>query len=415
MSSKAVFLTLGLLLAIGGLVAVAGILDHDTNPTPPAPSPGGGDPQIPDMAAEPSLKFRASTEGLPLGGEWRGGPVVTDLNGDGHLDIVCCVRKGDGLFAYLGDGKGGFTESIEGFPRNLGYGGSSVADFNADGIPDIAFSTHGAPIQVFLGSKEGKWTLATEGITNQEIMTDLATGDVDNDGDQDIIALAWSEGGLVLFTNKGDCTWETRTLFPDEKNIFGKELQIADVDNDGNLDVVTTFFGPKVFFGNGKAEFENRSLGLPVPLTGGVFQGVATTDLDGDGKLEVGCVSMALAEERLLGIGVFRLTEKGSWASISEGLPRGDHYYAIDFADMNHDGNIDLIASGVTNRVEIFPGKDDGTWGAGITIPESSKRAVLGVGDFNHDGRNDLLEVYSFRPGGVRVWLQEPTLQARPQ
>jgi hypothetical protein len=424
MKSKAVLVLIGL-GAVVALVSVAGILELGSSSKGPDPTVTPVNTVTTSTSTSTTTKnttskppapltFKMVTEGLPIGGEWRGIPAVADLDGNGAPDIVCSVRKGDGLYILLGDGNGGFREAMEGIPRNLGYGGSAIADFNGDGRPDIVFSTHGTPVQVFLAKEDGTWSRAQTGLANSDIMTDVDAGDIDGDGDMDIVALAWSEGALQLFRNNGDATFTTVPLFPEDRRIFGKELKLDDVDGDGKLDIVATYYGPKVFLGDGKGGFTSCSKGLPVPLTGGVFQGLDTADLDGDGKKELVVVSMAIAEERLTGLGVFQLGSDGVWAERSEGLPRGDHYNAVRFADLDRDGMVDIVASGSQRKVEIFLGRPGMSWATGFTVPESSKRAVVEVADFNRDGLPDILEIYAFRPGGVRIWLQQPKKVATP-
>lgn len=358
----------------------------------------------------PKAPYVAVTEGLPSGGEWRGRPAIADLNGDGHLDIVCSVRKGDGLFAFLNDGKGTrFKEAIQGFPRNAGYGGSAVADFDKDGFADIVFSTHGAPIQVYAGNGKGAWRRHTKGLANVEIATDVAVGDADKDGDVDVISVAWASGGLWYHENEKGETWKSRQVFPEDKDMFGKAVEMVDVDGDSNLDVVATYFGPRVFLGDGKGGFakpDASSRGLAQPLTGGVFLGLATCDIDRDGKVEIIASSMAI--EGLAGLYVYKWNEaEKAWADFGTGLPKGETIHGFDAGDLDRDGCADLVLSS-ERGVLVYYGDGKGGFGRAESLDGSSKTAEIVIADMNGDGLGDVLEVYCYRPGGVRLWLRQP-------
>jgi len=384
--------------ASGGSPEKKGPLPVDGRPAPPPPPP------------LPPAPYVAVTEGLPSGGEWRGRPAIADLNGDGKLDIVCSVRKGDGLFAFLNDGKGRrFNEAIQGFPRNAGYGGSDVADFDKDGFPDIVFSTHGAPIQVYAGNGKGGWRRHSKGLGNVEIATDVATGDVDEDGDVDVVSVAWASGGLWLHLNEKGESWKSSQVFPADQDMFGKAIELVDVNGDGHLDVVATYFGAKVFLGDGKGGFassEATSRGLAQPLTGGVFLGLAVRDVDGDKKPEILASSMAI--EGLSGFYVYKWDDAAKkWSEIGDGLPKNETIHGFDVGDLDKDGKQDVVLSS-ERGVLAYYGDGKGAFSRGESVEGSSKTAEVAIADFDGDGTGDILEVYCYRPGGVRVWLRQP-------
>ncbi len=400
-------------IGVVALVVVMGFVYFGTDGRGESTNGGTGKPSGAGTESPPALPkapYDPVTEGLPLGGEWRGRPALADLDGDGSIDIVCSVRKGDGLFALLNAGRGlRWRESIAGLPRNAGYGGSAVADFDKDGKNDIVFSTHGAPIQVYAGDGKGGWRRHTKGLANVEIATDIAIGDVDHDGDVDIVSIAWASGGLWQFTNKDGKEWSSRQIFPKDKDMFGKAIELADMDGDSHLDVVATYFGPRVFKGDGKGGFaapEPTSHGLVQPLTGGVFLGLCVRDFDGDGLPEIVATSMAI--EGLTGLYVYKYDPaKSEWFETGKGLPRGETFHGADAGDLDADGNADLVLSS-ERGVLIYYGDGKGNFGRGEMLYDSSKTAEIAIGDLNGDGLGDILEVYCYRPGGVRVWLRQP-------
>ena len=76
-----------------------------------------------EVPPAPSLSPRSLSAGLPTEGQWRGNPVLHDLDGDGHLDLVASIRRvdqstpGEGIFVWRGDGLGDWTPWIDGLRR----------------------------------------------------------------------------------------------------------------------------------------------------------------------------------------------------------------------------------------------------------------------------------------------------------
>ena len=78
--------------------------------------------------------------------------ILADVNGDGNLDLVVGQVSVGGVVVYLGDGKGGFTQS-QGLADVLAAPGAvMVADLNGDGIPDIGLMEAGT-LGIFLGKR----------------------------------------------------------------------------------------------------------------------------------------------------------------------------------------------------------------------------------------------------------------------
>ncbi len=349
------------------------------------------------------IEFVDASVGLPSGGEWRGRPAAGDLDGDGSLDIVCSIRKGDGLHVFYGDGRGNWTERETPFPENLGYGGSDIADFNGDGLLDIVFATHGAPAQMYFGDGRGTWKRAENGPENQQILQDVAAADFDSDGATDVVAIGWAHGGIVLAFGSAGGTFRTTDPFPGDDESFGHEVLTGDVDADGRADFIVTMGGPRVFLGDGKGKFRSASRGLPVPPTKGTNFGIAVGDVTGDGTLEVAVCFTAM--EGMRGLAVYDRQENGAWTSISAGLPERVSFSDAEFADFDSDGFLDLAAY-TEDNVLIWRGNGGKTWTPAGRVANLGRSGDLTVGDANGDGSPDLITVFRHGVSGVRAFLK---------
>ncbi len=146
-------------------------------------------------ASGKTVHFRESSSGLPTGGSWRNSLAVADMNEDGCPDLITPPeRKGSNIpVIFLGDCKGNWKYWAEAkFPQALDYGSVATADFNKDGHVDLVFAVHLRGLFVFLGDGKGHFTDASEGLPRDFPTRRVVVADLDHDGYPDIAAA--SEG-----------------------------------------------------------------------------------------------------------------------------------------------------------------------------------------------------------------------------
>ena len=227
---------------------------------------------------------------LPSDGSYAstGEVAVADLNRDGHLDLILAYLYPAHLRVFLGDGQAGFSVgSSSDVPGTIAYGPLATADFDGDGILDVALSLYYAQnLLVFRGDGAGglgpavSYPLPQYGGSHG-----LAAGDLNGDGRPD---LAVAHDGLTVLFNDG------QGHFPAFRSLVASyrfwSVTIADVTGDGRTDVLAT--GEEWFDQTGGAMLVFRGtasevLGAPTgTLFGGRLEGVATSDFDGDGRLD---------------------------------------------------------------------------------------------------------------------------------
>ena len=166
------------------------------------------------------------------------GLAVADFDHDGTLDIV----NGQNWYANLG-GKGLVLEKrpIVPFPvANLQAPGdsplTSVGDLDGDGDPDIAMCSHFGPDLIWAENADGgggKWTrhdiaLGKSGLHGLRAM------DFDNDGDKDLYA-GENIGKQFIYENDGKGKFTEHMIF---SVAYGHQAQAGDVDGDGDLDII---------------------------------------------------------------------------------------------------------------------------------------------------------------------------------
>ena len=182
-----------------------------------------------------------------------------DYDGDGRPDLWTLYAQGDEQIAvYLNGGKGNFAKKILlRFPPSYGSGSFELVDFNKDGKLDILYANgdngdktyalkpyHG--IRIFIN--KGKDKFEEEFFFPLDGATQALARDFDQDGDLDIAALAFFPDftldpvrSFVYLENKGNNAFTPRT-FPDPNRGRWLTMDAADVDQDGDLDILLGSF-----------------------------------------------------------------------------------------------------------------------------------------------------------------------------
>ena len=204
-----------------------------------------------------TITFTQSSTGLPQSGSWRNTLAVADMNEDGFPDIVTpAARKGDGSpYIFLGDGKGGWRLWREvTWPHTIDYGGVAVGDFIKDKHVDIVFGVHLNGVYVFLGDGKGHFTESSEGLPRDFPTRRVAVADVDGDGYDDILAStegpsavdennpnAKVYGRLRAYVNrKKGMAWEGINVTDPELFIGGDWLSIGNFNSDRYPDLIAS-------------------------------------------------------------------------------------------------------------------------------------------------------------------------------
>ncbi len=205
------------------------------------------------------LGFEDVTEsvGFPL--DVHGLGVATgDLNSDGFTDVF--IAGSNRLFV---GSAGGLTEAVGAIPEWETYGpeddvaGAAIADVNRDGYPDLLIGHHfnstlsrgsEVPVRLYLNSGD-PGTVSFEDVTDASGLPGLSTkaphvelADVDNDGWLDVVTSASAHGGTVpaIFRNEGLVNGVPTFATPDGLGSaqYWVTAPMADVDRDGRLDML---------------------------------------------------------------------------------------------------------------------------------------------------------------------------------
>ena len=175
---------------------------------------------------------------------------ICDIDGDGDLDILTTNNAIVGTAslrtrAYVNDGSGLFTDATAALlPNDTRYNEAlDVGDIDIDGDTDIVIASDHQN-SVFIQKADHTFEDGTVGRVQANAFTprDTKLGDMNGDGYADILILGDSRASLLL--NDGHGVFRDSSLrLPDYKSVpalkGGTRIELADIDGDGALDIVT--------------------------------------------------------------------------------------------------------------------------------------------------------------------------------
>jgi hypothetical protein len=212
-----------------------------------------------------------------------------DFNGDGIPDLAVVNTTADIVTILLGNGDGTFTTSTAA-TSSTGVNPVciSVADFNGDGIPDLAVGNSpsgggSGSLTILLGNGDGSFTAAASPATPTGVNS-IAVADFDGDGDEDI---AVANGAvLTLLKGNGNGTFASSTITPEAGSFISSFIVTGDFNGDGKVDLAFAGYN-FLLLGNGNGTFTVVPLEMPFGVAPPSVQITAGADFNGDGMTDL--------------------------------------------------------------------------------------------------------------------------------
>ena len=345
------------------------------------------------------------------GRQWR----IADFNNDGHSDIIYigvikpnniidinnnpmmvngrwCPNNNDCTGTYrepalfLGDADGNLTYSSwllvdnREIPGLEGPNQILIADYNNDGVMDMYYADtgvggiHGQVNSYFLSQPDGTWLESSDTHLSHSnfVVWDhgAATGDIDNDGDMDIVITelnSWGRGTSFW------CLMNDGAGFLKKRKCGGVDsfgLELADMDGDGDLDALVGGHEKEyssnaitgIVWNDGKGYFPSYNV-TPLAQYKKKYSGIpeiSASDLDNDGDLDiivsrVGEYYVGTAIQIIENLGNKKFKDHGlielliapdDFKTKSEGHIWNSYIDSIVFRDLDNDGDMDVYLAG---------------------------------------------------------------------
>ena len=278
----------------------------------------------------------------------------------------------------------------------------ALGDINGDGYLDIVIGAENADSNGLVWYEYPLWTKHPVG--SGEFTTDGQTGDVDGDGDLDIIISNFKhnspENGIYWYENPGNLSanlWMVHKI----GSGYGHDVEIGDIDGDGDLDVVTCDKNKIVLW-----QQMNPIFWISRTLLMKKGEGITLADIDGDGDLDVVFSGLWLEAPENIG--------SDPWIQhiIDNTWPNAAR---TKVADINEDGRLDVILSvsegiGPVAWFEAPADPKTGLWTKHLIESNELEGAhSLQVADMDNDGDFDVVtaEMHTSLQKRIIVYINE--------
>lgn len=391
-----------------------------------------GDNNVTIMLGNGDGSFQSTTPSTLL----QSGPVAVataDFNGDGKLDAVIVSLTNGTLSVLIGSGNGSFLTPVAYSTGTCANGAPcnpqavAVGDLNRDGFPDLAVvnapASSNGNVSVLFNNGDGTFG-SPVAYSVATFPTAVAIADFNGDGLPDLAVGDSGDGNIYIFLNTGSGVFGTPQTFPAGYptaiavgNLFGHSngtLDLAVAEGAGNSVDVLEGNGNGTFGAAVPYSVATTSVTNPSPVA------VAIGDFNGDGFPD-----LATADNRSNTVSVLlnSASHPGTFGTATT-FATGITPTSIAAGDLNGDGLTDLavgVTSSVVDSVSALFGNGDGTFqthidhatgfNAGPTTGTIAEPVALG--DFTGSGSLDVF-AGDYTYDLVDVFLNTPVIAISP-
>jgi hypothetical protein len=326
---------------------------------------------------------------------------LADVDGDGDLDLVAGDRS-QANSLYLNNGTGDPFSGVVGSDISSDVHSTysvRLADVDGDGDLDLVAGNYSETNRLYLNDGTAD---PFSGVVGSDISSDMhetdsvALADLDGDGDLDLVVGNYTDRVNRLYLNNGTADPFSGVTGVDISSDahFTTSVALGDLDGDGDQDLVAGNDSQtnRLYLNNGSADPFSGVTGADISSDAHDTQSIALGDVDGDGDLDLTAGNFGQANRLYLNNGSADPFSGVTGADISSDV---HSTYSVRLADVDGDGSLDLLAGnygGQINRLYLNNGSADpfsGVTGADISNDAKYAYSIV-LGDVDGDGDLDL-------------------------
>jgi hypothetical protein len=333
------------------------------------------------------------------------GIAAADFDNDGDADLAVANNRAPGgtVSILVNNGTGAFAAAVN-FPAGQTPYKITGAKINNDNLIDIVVGNDGQKMNILFNGGNNNFSNRVEKnvqdvVWSADRTANVEAADMDNDGDNDILyssQFTWNSnnGQVALFRNNGNGIFGAYETI-DLATFTGgaSDMDIADLNNDGWKDIVTTNFSARILDGFQIVLNDKTGHFLPAVIKpcGQSTYTLTVADVDKDNRIDIVTVdwySLQVTVHKNFGKANFPVP---TLYNTNSGVPG-----SLDAADIDGDRDLDVVSSassiagiGVTVTVQKNNGNGKFTDGVSYSIKGGGVQAKFR--DLNGDGKPDLV------------------------
>jgi hypothetical protein len=331
----------------------------------------------------------------------------TDIDGDGHMDVLYASNDGKIAWYKNTDGAGTFGAE-QTISTNVIVAFSVYAiDIDGDNDMDVLSASYRDNKIAWYENTDGAGTFGAQ----QEISTSafgaasVFSADLDGDGDMDVLSASLTDDKIAWYENDGAGTFGAQQEISTSAN-GAISVFSADLDGDGDMDVLSaSVLDDKI------AWYENDGAGTfgaqqEISTSANGATSVFSADLDGDGDMDV--LSASQSDDK---IAWYENDGAGTFGAQQEISTSADGARSVFSADLDGDGDMDVLSASLNDdKITWYENDGAGTFGAQQVISTAALGAIsVYATDIDGDGDMDVL---SASVGDDKIaWYKNDLLQ----
>jgi uncharacterized repeat protein (TIGR01451 family) len=306
-----------------------------------------------------------------------------DFDNDNDMDI--CLSGYNTIKWYKNNGNGNFTLTGQTTPLFNAFSNPiEMVDINNDNFKDVVVFYNTDHTVSWLPNNTIGWFDNQIEICNQDSLSNFQCGDIDQDGDIDILGAYLIGDKIKLYKNEGSGNF-TDTIISINNDGSITHISIKDLDNDNDIDLMTSQNDGFYWYENiGGGNFDNKRI---IDYKSGSPYYIYSDDFNGDGYNEI-----VYATSYIYNLAWYENLQNGFFSRRKTLAANAEDACHITTGDIDNDNDIDILTTSYSGIVAVQRNLGFGKFSQQEFISSLNYSGIMSdLSDIDNDGDNDII------------------------